>query len=244
MFPDEFFVPLVDKKTDIQQSDYIVLSVGGNDVREFLLSTFEQSEDNRQAFIKRALPRILEHLTENYLEIIRRIRAVNPAGQIIIMTQYYPSASQHTYNIYEFMTDVGKALDIGGDQHDPMDVIQHLVAETFRGIISRMQDENIVVADVTSSLNPFDNKNHTSQIEPSGHGGLKIAKILQHLITGQVTTGQIYRFTPAFFDEQSTSDSVISEPISNDWKPLHPRAIDAAEAEHRNDDVGCSVCHN
>lgn len=233
MFPNVRFEPLVDCKDDIQQSACIVLSLGGNDVREFLQNAGEQSDSERQQYIRSAFPQVLKQLTRNYLDILNRVRKMNSDALIIIMTQYYPSATQNTYNIYPFMSELGTVLNIGGSKHDPMDVIQSLIGQTFQGVIKNLKDRHIIIADVTSSMNPFDKQNHTSQIEPSAHGGIKIAKMLHHLMTSPVEPRQIYRFTPAFFDSSSAVEgSVVSTPISGTWLPLHPRAIAAAEEEH------------
>lgn len=51
-------------------------------------------------------------------------------------------------------------------------------AETFTKL-AKENIENIIVADITSSINPYDKENHVSQIEPSGVGGKKIAMMLK-----------------------------------------------------------------
>ena len=135
MFPDQFFAPLDEHEADIRRSDHIVLSVGGNDIREFLQATLSQRGEYRQVYIKRAFPEVLSHLKDNYLAIIRQIRALNPNGRIVMMTQYYPSAVQNNYHIYQFMKEVGKALKIGGNPPDPMNVIQHLGACKRKGTL-------------------------------------------------------------------------------------------------------------
>jgi hypothetical protein len=72
------------------------------------------------------------------------------------------------------------------------DNLNRVLAEmTYADALKRVPHENIVVADITSSLNPLDDKNHVSQIEPSGLGGKKIAKMLRYvMISDQVASGR------------------------------------------------------
>ncbi|MFA6302243.1 MAG: SGNH/GDSL hydrolase family protein [Legionella sp.] len=234
MFPHKYLSPFINHKEDIKNSDCIILSVGGNDVREFLQTSRAISANTREQYIKEQFPLVLERLRTNYLNIIDHIRSLNPNARIIIMTQYYPSAIQSNYKIYDFMKEVAKVVGINDAKPDPLSVIQHVVQQTLGAILTSLKDDaNLVVADVTSSLNPLDKTNHTSQIEPSGKGGKKISQMLHHLISNDIQKGGIYRFTPEFFDNPSEEKAVIRSDISEPWQPLHPNKINEAEIAYK-----------
>lgn len=234
MFPNEYFSPLKAHEKDIINSDCIVLSVGGNDVREFLQLSRAVPANIRKQYINQQFPIVLATLKTNYLNIIKNIRSLNPNARIIIMTQYYPSAIQSNYKIYDFMKEVAKVVGINDTNPDPLSVIQHVVQQTLGDILTSIKDDaNLVVADITSSLNPLDKTNHTSQIEPSGKGGKKISQMLHHLINNDVQKGGIYRFTPEFFDNPSEEKAVIRSDISEPWQPLHPNKINEAEIAYK-----------
>ncbi len=223
MFPDVFFKPLVEGEESIKKSQSIILSIGGNNVREFLMQAFSISNPQaRREYIKNNFHNKLEELQLEYIEIVERIRAMNPDAKIILMTQYYPSTKQNNYKIYPFMQEVGKALNLGINPNNPMDVIYEIIKATYFKAFSTIQDDNIVAVDVTSSLDPHNNKNHVSQIEPSAIGGQKIAQMLGYVLTQGNDARAIYQFLPEFFSEVGmTSKLVITTPIES-WVPKHP----------------------
>lgn len=113
------------------------------------------------------------------------------------------------------MKELGEALDLG---NEPSDVIHNVVRLTYNGVLNVIDKTNISVADVTSSINPFNSKNHVKQIEPSGEGGRKIAKLLTHVINqSPVSAGQVYHIEPGY-----PSEYIIGEPLAENWSPKHP----------------------
>lgn len=213
MFPHDFFLPLDKGKHDIDSSDVIVLSVGGNNVRVFLQQALSIQDDTaRQQYFRDNFEPVMNDLKEQYLQILKRIREINPHALIITMTQYYPSMMQNDYQIYSLMNEVGRALNFQGDATD---VIHQVILKTYTGVLNTLDDKNICVADVTSTLNPFDSKNHVKQIEPSGKGGKKIAELITHIVSNRYKKdlGQVFYATP-----EGNIDSV---PL-NAWTPKHP----------------------
>ena len=219
-FPDTHFRPLEEAKKDIPQADCIILSVGGNNFREFLLAS-KSGWYEEKSYITTNFQKVLNEMTEEYIQIIQKIRSQNPTAKIILTTQYYPSAVPWYDYIYPFMKKIGRILNIGCNPNNPMDVIHEIMKRTYTKVLESAKDSNVVVADVTSSLNPFDKNNHAMQIEPSGAGGKKMAQMLQYLVTQPTEAGHIYRFLPQFFTNQSISKYV--EKLSfNMWVPKHP----------------------
>lgn len=222
IFPNVLFCPLAEGEESIKKSQHIIVSVGGNNFRQFLKTAGDKKGEERPIYIRNNFNYVLKKMRDEYIEIVQRIRALNKDAQIILMTQYYPSASQNAYKIYPFMKEIGKILDLGGVFHDPMTVIHEIMKMTYSDVLKRIPRENIVVADITSSLNSFDHKNHVKQIEPSGLGGKKIAKMLKYIMTSdQVVPGRAYRFYPEFFTSNEQDQHVEGTDFDH-WEPAHP----------------------
>ncbi len=200
LFPNEFFIPLQAAEEDIEKSQFVVVSIGGNDVREFLQEVARtKSSPQKSQFIRNQFKAVLKELKNNYLQILNKIRELNANAKIILMSQYYPSAIQNNYHILELMREIGEALS-NNSNPDPMIVLHDIMKQTYTDILKNLTDSNVAIADITSTLNPFDNNNHVSQIEPSATGGKKIAQALKFLLTtSENTAGNAYRFYPDFF---------------------------------------------
>ena len=215
MFPEPEFVPLDDGADSIKKSDYVILSVGGNNLREFLQTAFKINDDaQRKLFLQENFDALLLTLQSEYLAIVSKISALNPAAKIILMLQYYPSVIQNDYRIYTFMRELGAAVNLGSD---PLDVIHQVMIKMYQGIFAGLGHNKVLVADLTSSLDPFDNSNHVAQIEPSGSGGRKIAQLLAHIVSvaGQ-PANQVYRLGPGYHASQVVTVSL------EQWRPVHP----------------------
>ncbi len=118
------------------------------------------------------------------------------------------------------MKELGNILFPQKNMH-PMSVIHEIMKRTYAEALAKIEDTNIVIADVTSSLNPFNPGNHVSQIEPSGQGGKQIAKMLKFMIKGQVNPKHAYRFYPPFFTSKIEDLHVEATPFDS-WSPAHP----------------------
>ena len=90
----------------------------------------------------------------------------------------------------------------------PADIIHALMIRTYKEILTQLTQKypsRIIVADVTSTLNPFVEANHVYQIEPSGVGGKVIANLLKHIIScGEEARGLCYSFNESGSKYQST----------------------------------------
>jgi len=226
LFPHQWFDPIKKGSEDIKKSDYIILSIGGNDFREFLLSANRLTGEARKAYIQGHFPALLKCIHDRYLLIYKQLRELNHHARIILMTQYYPAVLQSNplLKIYPFMHEIGQALNMGGDEHEAMNVIHEIMQQTYAAIFKHIADDhNLVVVDITSSLNPYDNHNYISQIEPSGIGGKKIAQMLKYVMTGnQIAGGFAYRFAPAFFEANNQSSQSVASTALSQWVPMHP----------------------
>jgi hypothetical protein len=201
MFPHEYFIPIEESAKDIKDSQFVVLSIGGNDLREILVSlNMVKGPAERKKYIEDAFESTLVNLQKQYLEIVTAIRKESKDAVIILMTQYYPSLKQDHYKVYSLIKEIGQTLGLGRNPDDALEVMHEIMVRTYANIIKELPKEKIVVADITSSLNPFDNNNHAHQIEPSGVGGKKIACMLKYIITNAKnnSSGTVYQFDKDF----------------------------------------------
>lgn len=225
-FPHTLFQPLNEGAESIKKSAYVVVSVGGNNVREFMREILEI--DDRVTLIKNKMPDLLQKLTKEYIEIINIISNLNPKAKIILMTQYYPSFIQNDYDIYPFMKLLGQALYASAS---PQGVIHRLVQNIYGDIFKHFSaNPNVLVADVTSTLNPFNEYNHVKQIEPSDGGGEQIAALLRDIIHHDINEPHTLQRCFANLEQNGNLEFTASSMIN--WSPKHPRQFDQPGLQH------------
>jgi lysophospholipase L1-like esterase len=205
IYPQEFFQPIIASEPSIKRSDFVILSIGGNDIREFLMRSVARNDSpQKMSNIKSDFEEVKETLKRNYVSILVKIYTANPQAKIILMTQYYPSMIQNNYKIMEHMRTLGEALWATPDAEIALHKIMRDIYTDIYISLQKSGVKNFLIADVTSSLNPYDANNHVSQIEPSASGGKKIARMLQFLLTYESTkVDTAYRFWPEFFMKES-----------------------------------------
>lgn len=209
-FPHTHFKPL--EAEELKSADQIILSVGGNNFREFIQHALQiQNVASRKQYIETEYPVVFEKMRNEYKSILRAIAAKNPTANIILMTQYYPALNQKTLlgtSIYEFMKELGTIRNAGDEQDTIVDVMKDTYSDIIKFISTDklLAKRKISIVDVTSSLNPHDSNNFVGQIEPSDQGGKKIATMLGYVVhQSKTTVNKIYRFSPSFL-EASASD--------------------------------------
>lgn len=230
MFPHTKLSPLADSRADIKNASYVILSVGGNNLREFLVQVNrERSPEAKQQMIAKEFQKTLADLKQQYLQIVDEILETNKTVKLILMTQYYPSFMQSTYKIYEFIALLGDTLNL--KNATPADIINELMTITYKAILSELVEKypaNIIVADITSTLNPFEAANHVYQIEPSGKGGKIIANLLRHIIaSGDNAVGFSHHLSSKA--ENSYQATKIAE-----WQPMHPNEFKDQKHDNAN----------
>lgn len=212
-FPHHFFKPFADEES-LKKSDHIILSVGGNNFREFIQSALQiTNAKKRKEFIEQQYPTVFAKMRNEYKAILRKIAQTNSNAHIILMTQYYPALNQKTLlgtSIYEFMKELGSVRNTGDAEKTIVKVMQ----DTYNDILKFISTDalfakrKISIVDVTSSLNPHESSNYVGQIEPSDQGGKHIGKMLSHVIRQNKTVNQkLYRFSPAFFTASASDES-------------------------------------
>jgi hypothetical protein len=182
-YPHEMFEPLIASKDHIKYANFVIVSVLGNDYREFLSNL---SNVNNRLEVKEKFFSLRQNAIKNYLDIIKKIRAQNVEAKIILETQYYPSSLDQPYGIYGALKLLqnlfpGEKLFSGQSKNFISDLMEDLYTTIFNNEIIK-NDENIFILDNTTVLNPHNNNNYVSQIEPSVDGGDLIAGCLSQII--------------------------------------------------------------
>ena len=169
--PRETFYPITELMK-IETVDHLVLSVGGNDVREQLPKLLSAPGDKSEAF----LDEITQKIHRNYIQILEILagRNIKP----IIMLQYLPDSTHDQYHIYELM----QKLTSDQNLESAIQYLQHLMQRVYQPILQYAQEHGLPIIDLASSLNYRDSSLYVSQIEPSAKGGEQIARLIKHVI--------------------------------------------------------------
>jgi len=173
--------------------DVAVLSVAGNNYREALMGSLTQQLSYMQLLlritpeeakpnIRLAFEQVKETLLREYKNIIDQLVVMNPQlKRIVLLSQYYPALTEFTpYFIYTGFSHLARAEQKG---QSPFTAVEETMNELYREVLNYAATKNqeIVFADVTSSLNPLGG-NHTVQIEPNERGSVIIGRLIAEAI--------------------------------------------------------------
>eukprot|EP01124_Arcella_intermedia_P024033 TRINITY_DN3962_c0_g2_i1.p1 TRINITY_DN3962_c0_g2~~TRINITY_DN3962_c0_g2_i1.p1 ORF type:complete len:328 (+),score=65.77 TRINITY_DN3962_c0_g2_i1:17-1000(+) len=188
--PDGKFKPLDQLRTlhAAHPVSHIVLSVGGNDIREILGNMSH-------------LPQRVSDFNKNYPKILQKLRDVTP--NVLIMLQYRPSILQDSfYGVYRSMASLGRATVTSGMMEEVVrgvpeervalleeqgllagvPVINALMEEIYPLVFQLASVHNLPVIDLPNSIDIFDPSLFKSQIEPSREMGILIASLIKNAI--------------------------------------------------------------
>uniref|UniRef100_A0A7S3Z9A9 SGNH hydrolase-type esterase domain-containing protein n=1 Tax=Lotharella globosa TaxID=91324 RepID=A0A7S3Z9A9_9EUKA len=183
----------------LQGVTHIVLSVGGNDIREIL--------GNMQLLSTR-----LEGFWKNYPAILDQCLKMTP--RVCIMLQYRPCRKQRTYRVYEAMST------LPGPQTG-VEKLNGLMEKVYQPIFALARKHHLPLVDLTRSFDIDDASLYRSQIEPSAKGGARIAEILVHVLrTHSFGGGKSGGGGAMFYVKRKGSNSIESEPCDEkgSWK--------------------------
>lgn len=183
------------------QPDVVVLSVGGNNYRQALKSTFRNvgmtksvfllrqtpEDENSRDYIKNQFEQVKNTLLEEYKQIIDEIIKVNSVKRLVLLSQYFPALTKYTaYFIYTGFSHLARAQGLSG--RDTFQLVEKTLNDLYQNVWAyaaeqaEIHNKQLVFVDVTSSLNPLGG-NHSHQIEPSEQG----AEVMGALISSAVT---------------------------------------------------------
>lgn len=248
---DEFFNPLLElmEIAEYEQPTDIVLSVGGNDVRECLSELIFSPPESRID----ELNALLKTLQDNTLQIIDELKKACPNSNIIITLLYTPYIKSDIYFIYYLMQQFAENkalkkdcltyLDIffykcfGRSQNvEDQSIIQlyKIMEAAYSPIIEYAKTLKIPILDLASTFDYTDENLYTAQIEPSGEGAALMAELLSHIITHH----DFEHDSMIYSKPGCTEGPIIATKNTQSWKPRHlsiddPNAHVFFHAEYR-----------
>ena len=157
---DGVFRPLNRIKKLEPPPTHIVISCGGNDVREILSDMGK-------------IGSVVEGFKENYPKIVDACLAVTP--NVIIMLQYRPSFHMDGggYGVYQAI----------GGMPGPGDTVlklNHLMENIYKPVMTLAREKELAIIDLPRTFDIYDDSLYTHQIEPSEIGGSNIAQMIAH----------------------------------------------------------------
>tara|TARA_B110000879_G_scaffold209731_1_gene298132 strand:+ start:189 stop:1364 length:1176 start_codon:yes stop_codon:yes gene_type:complete len=231
--PHEYFKTLEAVK-DVKEIDYIVLSVGGNDLRAQLERLIFIQEPNREE----ELEKITDRLVRNYHEIIEELKSSLPDAKLIISFQYTPFIKDDPYLIY-FLMDVLNRKEVLPESlyaymivklyswfgfseqrsNASLERLHSIMTTVYQRIMQDMPCESYAIADMTNTFDYFDPSLFTSQIEPSENGSKVIASLLSHVINHHdfASNPKLYAQPTILEGKHTFTKDVTTAKI--DWQP-------------------------
>lgn len=155
---------------------HVVLSIGGNDVRE-ILGRIDQ------------LPTIMATFAQNYPKLVEGCLKVAP---VILMWQYRPSfAEDNHYGVYQA---IGTLPGPGSS----VEKLNKLMEEIYKPVLDLARKHSLPIVDLPRTFNIHDPELYNSQIEPSAKGGAVISTLLRHVVLNheKSTTSTLYSLNP------------------------------------------------
>ena len=170
---------------------HIVLSIGGNDIREILGDLMQ-------------FPKVYQTFQQNYPNIVQKCcEMLDDSTNLFMMLQYRPcfTTDDSYYGVYQaigegfnaeragMMLQVIKmiGLDVqdlfSGEIHTSIQKLNWLMKIMYGPILKGVaRERGLSVMDLPNTFDLFDEKLYNSQIEPSGAGGKLIATIIEGMI--------------------------------------------------------------
>ena len=219
------YYPLSELKK-VDNPSHIILSVGGNDLRENLIILANQSPETRRLQLKS----IITGIQQRYFDILNELKTIQPNASPIIMLQYTPDSTQDLYGIYTLMNLLQKDQSLSyltilnyyfwgksnKASHNAVDELHHLMQTVYAPILNYAKEQNIPVIDMASSMDHRDTRYYRSQIEPSAKGSEVIANLISHVVNNHDYS------TPSCLYSQPTErpEDIVIRSNHDSWKPM------------------------
>jgi len=215
---DGIFFPPLEHMDRLEHVSHVVLSVGGNDIRE-ILGRMDK------------LPVILKRLLTNYPLIVERI--LKKTSNLIIMSQYKPNkTNDKVYNVY-------KAMERLSGQNS-VETLEAMMEVIYQPIFNIAKEHHIPIIDLSNTFDIFDNDLYESQIEPSYKGGQVISRLIAHVIGHHNFSGESLFYSEKGGQIQTSENNgtwfVNKNTQSKDLIKLTIKSI--METSLQNDDEG------
>lgn len=201
------FSPLVELKrtyeADLRHS-HVVLSIGGNDIRE-ILGDMTSLQD------------VIISFHQNYKAIISEIQRY--CSNIILMLQYKPSYTQERvgYGVYSAIDRMPGSWE--GSSVDKMNSLLRMVYDPIYKLAKSLA---LPILDLPNSFDIYNTDLYHCQIEPSSWGG----EIIAHMINFVVQTHDFKKSSRIYSCDTTTStlSDITSQVNNGKIPPLHEDA--------------------
>lgn len=246
--PPQMFYPL-EELANIGNPSHIVLSVGGNDLRESLSQLIFTNPEDRM----KQLDLLLRNIQDNYKKLIDQLKQTCPHSKIIVMLQYTPSLSPDHYFIYYLMQQIAARRNIKQNVFTYLDVLMykvfgntiktedtavkelhHIMEIAYAPIIAYARENQIPILDMATTFDHTSKDIYVAQIEPGRQGAAIIANMITHVINTHDFNGP----SSLYVKPGCTSGPVIKLDGDFHWRPHsiamnNPQAKDYFNAEYQ-----------
>lgn len=221
---NELYQPLVALKA-LDNPSHLVLSVGGNDLRENLsfLALMEPAKR------KTTLNRIIKDIQQQYFEILKQVKTIHPGVAPILMLQYTPDSTRDVYGIYTLMNLLHseKALSKFGmlkflawgrknnATQEAVAELHSLMQKVYEPILQYAKEQNIPVIDMASTFDHRDTSFYRQQIEPSAKGAETIATLIDHVVQHH----DFSKSSAIYSKPNGDSDTIVTQTNHDSWRP-------------------------
>lgn len=198
---DAPFAPLTHLEALSPPPTHVVLSVGGNDVREILGAMHE-------------LPQRIAAFHENYPQVAARCAA--GGARTIVMLQYRPDEATDAehYGVYRA---IEAATPGPGTAVQKLNALMEAI---YPPILALAAKEGWDVLDLPNTFDIRDTELYRHQIEPSAKGGELIAELIAHAVLSEGREGSMLISKPV------GSATIVEKPNdpSVPWRIVEPDA--------------------
>ena len=169
---------LADLHRNTKPVTHVLLSVGGNDVREILQNMH-------------ALPQVVARFHENYARICERVLALDGV-KLVLMLQYQVCLSHEHggYGVYSAMESL-PGPGTGAEK------LQAVMERIYGPVIKLAQTHRLAVIDLPRTFDPADAELYRQQIEPSAKGSGLIAAVVAHALATHDFAGESVLYSRA-----------------------------------------------
>ena len=141
--------------------NFVVLSVGGIDVREIVSSS-------------ESLPGMVLKLQANLVEIVQRVVQVCP--RVIIVLPYRPCYNLDCYGVYQAIESLAR------DMPKREQLLNQALESVYSPVLLLARALQLPVVDCANSFDIRDSSLYVCQTEPSAMGGAIISQLLAHVV--------------------------------------------------------------
>eukprot|EP00931_Biecheleriopsis_adriatica_P091141 TRINITY_DN65042_c0_g1_i1.p1 TRINITY_DN65042_c0_g1~~TRINITY_DN65042_c0_g1_i1.p1 ORF type:complete len:350 (+),score=50.98 TRINITY_DN65042_c0_g1_i1:134-1183(+) len=168
---------------------HIILSVGGNDVREILTDMGK-------------LPQVVREFMPKYTDIVDVCMTVSPS--VVLMFQYRPSFYMDGggYGVYQAINNVP-------GPGDAVQKLNNLMQTIYAPVLKMAREKKLPIIDLPRTFDIYCDELYSHQIEPSAQGGEVIVSLVHHVVDQDSpgTPSIMYSYAPCIPGKGSVTEA-------------------------------------